>query len=87
MSRAPLILVLLVAVLTGSLPGSSLALEESPIFGTGGSLLPAAGHENDQNERRVLNGAGQFIDFLSGIQPTKQRSYSGYPEKTPWPTD
>ena len=51
------------------------------------ACLPAAGHENDQNERRVLNGAGQFIDFLSGIQPTKQRSYSGYSEKTPWPTD
>ncbi|MCY3955228.1 MAG: hypothetical protein OXF47_04445 [Nitrospira sp.] len=48
--------------------------------------IPVAGHKNNQNERRALNGAGQFIDFLSGRQPTKQRSYSGYPDK-PWPTD
>lgn len=40
-----------------------------------------------QNKDRALNGAGQFIDFLSGGTPTKGKSYSGYPEKTQWPTD
>ena len=49
--------------------------------------LPLAGHENDQNERRVLNGAGQFIDFLSGVKPKLRKSYSGYPEKATWPID
>lgn len=51
------------------------------------ACIPAAGYTNEQNERRALNGAGQFIDFLSGKKPTAQRSYSGYPEKAPWPTD
>lgn len=39
-----------------------------------------------QNRDRALNGAGQFVDFLSGVTPTKRKSYSGYSDK-PWPTD
>ena len=50
------------------------------------ACIPAAEYE-DQNGRRALNGVGQFIDFLSGVKPKKRKSYSGYSEKTDWPTD